>query len=270
MKKNILIIILTIFLAVLLSGAVSATKNSDLDTNSKYSADYQSISLQVFDQNSETSPTTESQSSQNSGDPVNLRTQKSYSTIQDAIDDQATRNGDIILVEPGFYTENVVVHKSLGIISSGTATVQAADPNLPVFTINAPFTVISNFTITGSNSYGILIQSSLNVIKNNQITNNGHGIGMIPSSSIHQVVFGNSIYKNRIIGNNGDGVYIESSPLNYIANNDIKSNTNYGLHLQSSIFNKITKNDLTLNGLGDRLITGESYKNTFTGNNPLP
>lgn len=270
MKKNILIFVLTIFLAVLLSGAVSAIKISDLSANNKFRADYQSTDSQVYNQISDTSQTTQTQSSQNSPDPVNLRTQKGYSTIQEAIDDPATRNGDVILVEPGTYTENVVVNKSLGIISSGTATVQAANPNLPVFTITAPFTVISNFTITGSNSYGILIQSSLNVIKNNQITNNGHGIGMIPSSSVHQVVFGNTIYKNRIIGNNGDGVYIESSPLNYVANNEIKSNANYGLHLQSSSYNKITKNDLTLNGLGDRLITGESYKNTFSGNTPLP
>ncbi len=70
-------------------------------------------------------------------DPLNTRTNISYITIQSAIDDPLTLNGDTINVEPGTYTENVVVNKNL--------TIRATGPNTIV---NGSFTI----TAAGSGS----------------------------------------------------------------------------------------------------------------------
>ncbi len=70
-------------------------------------------------------------------DPLNTRTNISYTTIQSAIDDPLTLNGDTIDVEPGTYTEKVVVNKNLTIRATGPNTI-----------INGSFTI----TATGSGS----------------------------------------------------------------------------------------------------------------------
>lgn len=65
---------------------------------------------------------------------------KSFSTIQAAVNDSHTSNGDVIQVEEGTYTENVVINKKVTIkpaTSTCSVTVQAANTSNPVFTINS-------------------------------------------------------------------------------------------------------------------------------------
>ena len=95
-------------------------------------------------------------------DPQNLRTGKSYSSIQAAIDDPSTRDGDTIEVESGNYTENIILNKRLTLrpISGGNVVVCSLDSSIPVFTVtgDGSGSVIDGFTITGG-YYGVYLDS---------------------------------------------------------------------------------------------------------------
>ena len=69
------------------------------------------------------------------GPVTNTRTNLTYSTIQSAIDDTNTNNGDTITVAAGNYTENVNVYKSVTIEALGLVNVNPLDPTQPIFTI---------------------------------------------------------------------------------------------------------------------------------------
>lgn len=62
----------------------------------------------------------------------NLNTSKTFTKIQEAIDDPSTTDGNIIIVGPGNYTENILVNKSLTLKSNGSAIINAvSSENLP-------------------------------------------------------------------------------------------------------------------------------------------
>jgi hypothetical protein len=66
---------------------------------------------------------------------------------------QKTQNGDTIIIGEGIYIENVIVTKLLTLISPyGLATVQAANPSNPVFTIipGGSGSTIKELTISGA------------------------------------------------------------------------------------------------------------------------
>ncbi|MDD3754073.1 MAG: hypothetical protein PHQ17_05905, partial [Methanobacterium sp.] len=108
----------------------------------------------------------------------NFRTQEIFNSIQEAIDDQDTVNGDTIWLHKTNYLENIVINKRITIrpIYGVNVTIQALDPNLPVFTLNigANGTTIQDLIIKGSTyNAGIFINNSNeNQIFGNNITNN--------------------------------------------------------------------------------------------------
>ncbi|MDP3131736.1 MAG: NosD domain-containing protein, partial [Burkholderiaceae bacterium] len=112
----------------------------------------------------------------------NFRTQKVFSSIQAAIDENDTLNEDTIWLGKGPIIENVIVNKSLTITpiyENENVIVQALNLNLPVFTIeiNGTGSIIRNLIINGStNNAGIYIKSSNNTISGNNITGNLNGI----------------------------------------------------------------------------------------------
>src|SRR5690606_1014533 len=68
----------------------------------------------------------------------NLNTGKGYSSIQNAINNNLTLNGHVIVVRNGTYTENILVNKNLTIMPyDGNVTIQAANPNNSVITVNS-------------------------------------------------------------------------------------------------------------------------------------
>jgi parallel beta-helix repeat protein len=215
---------------------------------------------------------------------TNNRTGIIYNTIQAAIDDQNTTNGDTLIVNPGTFTENVIVDKRL-ILNALGAIVNPLNNGLPVFTITSSGdgSTINGFTINGGFP-GISLNSASNCnITNNTISNNIYGVLMEYGSS-------NTISGNQIVNNTNAGIaswYWNNN--NNITNNTIKQN-GYGLHLLYSSNNNISNNSLVNNSfygiyadnsqnnvLNNNTIQGNPYagvalyftanNNTFTGNN---
>jgi len=198
-------------------------------------------------------------------DPFNTRTGKGFLTIQEAVDDPDTTDGDEIIVEAGTYNENVIIHKRLTLTAQGAVTVQAADPALPALTINSDGTgsTIQGFTITGAtSSCGIYLDSTDNCnIENNTITGNNRGL-VLESS------FNSSIINSSITGN-GVGLVLESSDNNSIIGNFIEDNVEMGecsgIDLYDSNNNQIIDNIITGNQPYGLYLGGPHYN--FIQNN---
>ena len=88
-------------------------------------------------------------------------------------------SGDIIMVKPGVYTDNITVNKSLTIQGNSTTNtfVIAANANRPVFKVNAGSTTIKNLSIgQASSSVGIYVASTASscTIDSDNISGNKH------------------------------------------------------------------------------------------------
>ncbi|TDA68929.1 MAG: PKD domain-containing protein [Clostridia bacterium] len=110
-----------------------------------------------------------------------------FTSIQESVD--AARDGDIIVVFPGTYIENVDINKGVILQSKAgpeTTVVQAADAGDHVFTILATGVTLQGFTATGAtgeNKGGIYLDDSASsaLITHNITTGNYAGIGLYQS-----------------------------------------------------------------------------------------
>ena len=212
---------------------------------------------------------------------VNINNNNTYSTIQDAINDNSTINGDVIQIYSGTYMETTIVNKMLRImpVSENNVTIQAANSNGNVFTItDGNGTVIQGFTINGNinlsanncsiyfntiignGTSGIITSNSFNnTIAYNTITSND--FNGIQSNSSSNTIYGNTI--------NGceSGIYSENSNNNITSNNLI--NNQYGIWTYNSTdtiqFNRITQNTY---GLKNEIGTINATNNWWGTNNP--
>lgn len=181
----------------------------------------------------------------NSNGTFNFRTQEMFSSIQAAIDDAETLSGDTIWLGKLTYTENVAINKKINIrpVTDLEVTVQALNPNLPVFTINnsGSGSTIRSLTISGSTS-------NAGVYINNSNENN--------------------ILKCTITGNN-NGVYIYNSTDNLISGNNISNNTVNGVLISSGSDNTVSENQITDNNTGINIQNSNNkgiYSNNIMGN----
>ncbi|MDI9624779.1 MAG: DUF3344 domain-containing protein, partial [Methanothermobacter sp.] len=114
---------------------------------------------------------------------MNLETNKTFSKIQDAINDAATQNGHTILVGEGNYTENISLTKSLILKANGIVTIIASSTGNHVIKVNANDTRIEGFIITGATGTGvagILVDGyDRCTLINNTVINNYYGIRLV-------------------------------------------------------------------------------------------
>lgn len=202
--------------------------------------------------------------------PTNNRTNTTYTTIQEAIDNALDGDtisiGNLSYLET--YTENINVNKRLNIIAIGNVIIKALDANKPTITIlsSGLGSVINGFTITGAtNSSGIFISALTNAtLTNNTIIGNDIGINVYGNATINNT----TLSSNRIGINNSGNTSITN---NTIIGNEIGVNTSGNA--------SIISNTITGNGIGVNVDNGSSslhfnniYSNTmyglkFTGNN---
>lgn len=203
---------------------------------------------------------------------TDITTGRMYSTIQSAVNDASTLNGDIIQVSSGTYKENVVINKKLTLMAAINANVILQSPNTygTIITINSlgNGTKIQGFTINGSTStHGIFLYNvsdcviTGNIINNNvtnnnangietngathctisgnNINNNGNGIGLTNNSN-H-----NTIENNFLTYNNFDGIDLNNSNYNIVQNNTASHNKFNGIHINYSNYNTVYNNTTT-------------------------
>ncbi len=178
---------------------------------------------------------------------INVRTQKTFKTIQEAIDDIDTRNGDVIALNEGTYTENIIINKKITLMPKNGANViiKAKDMEQSVILITSygSGTKIQGLNIIGSHfSYGIAMSHAFNcVIVNNTVSDSSKNIYCYYSS--------NNIFQSNLIWGSVQGISIFGSNNNKMINNTFKANEN-AIFLASSNFNLIEYNELISNYYG--------------------
>ena len=172
---------------------------------------------------------------------------QNYLTIQSAVD--AANTGDVVSVNEGVYSENVIVKKS-GISIIGKNKEKAI--------------------IDGKKaSSGIKIDQASNVMLSGLTIRNSGGSGTsdagITIYSAKDNVVVNMILINNIVG---VSVYTQCNN-NIISGNEIRSNTNHGIFIYSSSNNKIYSNNIQENKIGvyvDQSKNNMIYANNFIDN----
>ncbi len=201
----------------------------------------------------------------NLGSIIDINTGLTYNTIQSAINDNNTSNGDTIIVYTGNYSENLILNKSIILEALGLVNINSLDPTQSVLTVtnNGSGSTIQGFNISGSTNSGIYIDNSTgNTIFNDTVLGNNTtawGICLVNCNGL-----------NNITGNNVtnciEGINLYNTSGTIITNNSATDSIYDGIALTLSNNNTITQNNGTaLNVSGIRINT--SNNNTITNNN---
>jgi parallel beta-helix repeat protein len=194
-----------------------------------------------------------------------------FHTIQDAI--TASIAGDIIVVNSGTYSENVVISKPISLkgVTSGQRPVIVGDQTVGVVKITANGVQFSGFSVTNGgygDSYGdgmlgggieLFGVSDCNVTNNLVYDNLACGISLVNAN--YNTVANNTCASNWI------GIRLWSwSPLttnyNVIRNNTCSFNLRNGISLWSYVYNTATVN---YNNITDNVVNANSILADYGG-----
>lgn len=200
----------------------------------------------------------------------------------------ATSSGDLIIVKPGVYSENIIISKPNLVIESEygdpeNTVIIAKNANANVFYTEANNTTISGFEIKSGGYSGVtgihLARSSNCSINNNNLSYNDIGISI--SDSNYNKISNNRINsnindginllrsdRNTILNNiiyfNNHGIVLENASSNNLIGNQVISNTGFGFYLRNSSSNILNINIATGNERGIYLLN--SSANTMSSN----
>jgi parallel beta-helix repeat protein len=186
-------------------------------------------------------------------------------SIQTALDNAVS--GDVIILKPGIYTENIKIDKNNLVISSESGNpddtiITAKSSDNHVISLQANNVKISGLEITGTkNSYAGIYLSECNncIIENNKILNNGYGIYLLNSK-------GNKLSNNVIVNNEENGILLSISANNTIFGNTASDNKDTGIHISTSDGNTLTGNNISSNDVYGLFVCPESDDNLIYNN----
>jgi parallel beta-helix repeat protein len=190
----------------------------------------------------------------------NINTGLDYPTIQMAIDDNQTSDGNTLVIDKGLYVEHVFVTKSLNIIGKNRdTTILSSGGGFRGFIVSAEKVNITGFTIQDATWAIHLNKSSADNIFDNIISASETGIYFDNAENC-------STFDNLILDNWGDGIYLGRAEKNLIQGNLI-SDSECGVSFTLSTQNIIRENTImnctyaTSLGLSDN---NSFYHNNFT------
>ena len=212
---------------------------------------------------------------------INNRTNTQYDTIQSAIDDPTTLNGDTIFLGDGTYTENIVIDKNitLSAVPGANVIINPADTTEPTITVNSSG---NGSTIMGLNISsglcGIDVCSASSNILGNNVTDNAYGIYLETSNSttvtensvksnfygIYLVDSNNNEIRGNSLEDNFEGICLDSSNSNMISGNNVTDGWD-GIYLSDSNNDTVTLNNITGTGIGIGYLN--SNNTIISGNN---
>lgn len=186
-------------------------------------------------------------------------------SIQTAVNNATS--GDEIVIQPGTYTENIVISTDNLVIRSESGNpentiIKAMSSSAHALSVKADSVKVNGLKITGTKSSyaGIQLSGCSNcVIESNVLSNNGYGIYLLSSKS--------STISNNKVTNNGDyGIVLATSNDNIISGNTAADNKGRGVHLGNSDGNTISGNTVTSNGVSGLYVCPRSDNNLFYNN----
>lgn len=194
----------------------------------------------------------------------NLDTGLNYTTIQEAINADETKDGHTIFVEEGTYYEHVVVTKSLSLIGeNSSSTIIDGFWTGTIVDIEADNVVITNFSIANGEQGVKIIGFSNNTVRQNNINNTHEAI--LLSGGVLEVASNNTVSDNFIV-NNICGINLVGGENNTITGNTITLNQQ-GMVLKgdNNIIHNIVNNNFfgVLVGKGCKLRENEINENQF-------
>ena len=193
----------------------------------------------------------------------------SITSIQTAVN--SANPGDVIIVAPGTYTENIIINKNDLVIRSESGNpantiIAASNPNASVITIQDRNNVtIKGFNITGAGTdkSGIDVLRSPNCIIENNILYNDY-LGVYLKTSDNTVVRNNTASKSLLIGE-GKGLNIEQSNYTNVSSNKV-SNQKNGISILGSQENTLSENTVNQSAVNG-IILDDTISTTLKNNN---
>jgi len=183
----------------------------------------------------------------------------STDSIQTAVNNAAS--GDVIIVKPGTYSENIKVTTQSLVIRSESGkpenTIIKALPNTSAFNVAASNTTIHGFRIESGETGIYLARCSGCTITNNDLSDNKLGVSLNISNN-------NNISGNRANSNKLHGIQLVNSEGNTLLNNTMNSNTR-GVSSITSNNNNISDN-IVLNNSQYGMWISQSNDNNISGN----